>query len=240
MGGSRRVQHRVALSASPGLAARSPVLRDARVGVSGCGRRPLPEPHPLLCARETQPVPKERVQAPLAFPCRRPRRIRTGSKGGSVPPGRLAGCATGLPGAGGHLDAVGKVGAPGPGGARPHPARPAGRPSPRRASDTPAAAAPPPSSARLPFKREAQLDLCRPRRGAPPFYGGVGSSGSDSRDGLASRAGGQASGREPPSPQRSRGERARGGGGGVGGPGRAGGGERGEAGSRAAGARVRL
>lgn len=43
--------------------------------------------------------------------------------------------------------------------------------------------APPHASARLPFKREAQLDLCRPRRGATPLYGGAGGNGSDSHDG---------------------------------------------------------
>lgn len=181
--------------------------------------------------RRTRPSPGKEPQLSLEFPCNPPRHVRTEgaeskrSVSTAGPAGRMRG--------GSEEPAARSASGPrgrrsDPRGASPRPARP----SPHGACDTQASEAPPPSSARLPFKREAQLDLCRPRRGETPLYGGVRGSGSDSHDGPASRAGGRASGRRPPSPQRSREERGarRGGGGGVGGPGRAGGGEAGEGG----------
>lgn len=160
------------------------------------------------------PSPRKEPQASLKFPCSPPRHFPT--EGANFCPARRGGWRRGA-----HIAASREPAAPG-----------RARPSPRGACDTRASAAPSASSARLPFKREAQLDLCRPRRGATPLYGGVGGSGSDNRGGWASRAGGRASGCRPPSPQRGRGERGarRRGGGRVGGPGRAGGVEAGEGG----------
>lgn len=205
-----------------GCGVQSPVLGDAPAGVSGCGKRPLPGPHPPPCARETGPSAEGRPEPPCVsvLPAHARPDWERSPEGASGPP---RGVRRGR-----------RAGSPRPVRRRPRWALPAPRraPSPRPPADTPASAAPPPSSARLPFKRGAQSDLCRPRRGATPLYGGVRSGGSGGHDGRASGAGGRASGRRPPSAPPSRAEPRRGGGGGVGGPGRAGAGGGGRRGAR--------
>lgn len=129
------------------------------MGCLGLRRTPPPRAAPATMREgERSRPPGRSPKFPLNFHTARPDTSglkEQSPKGASVPLGRTPG--------GARSPRPGRQGPRGstlrPHGASPRPARP----SLHRACDTQASAAPPPSFARLPFKREAQLDLCRPR-----------------------------------------------------------------------------
>lgn len=166
--------------------------------LSGRASRLLPLPHGPRHARRRQAGPQGRSPKllPLNFHATRPDTsgLKEQSPNGvsDMPGGREV---VGVGSRSSHLGRlVRRAGLPGP---SPPGAEHATPRLPRRPLLPPHA----------PFKREAQLDLCRPRRDSP--YGGAIAAALDSRGSRASRAEGRASGRRPPSPQRGRGSAAR-------------------------------
>lgn len=166
--------------------------------LSGCASRLLPLPHGPRHAREEKAGPQGRSpKLPLNFHATRPDTsglkeqspngsVRHAGRGGEKRPGeRVAGSS--------HLGRL---------------VRRAGLlalPSRRRTRYTPASAAP--SFLRTPpFKREAQLDLCRPSEARLPLWRSVAAALTAAVAGRAEQKAG-ASGRRPPSPQRAGGAR---------------------------------